>query len=130
VLWGAALAAVGVRLGDQGKPDGATVSSAVRAGYDALTSLGKAAPGDKTMLDALLPFAVHLDASLATGAPLAEAWASAAAVAQDAADATKNLRPRVGRARPLAEKSLGTPDAGAISMALCLRVVGEVLGSE
>ena len=48
----------------------------------------------------------------------------------DAADATKNLRPRVGRARPLAEKSLGTPDAGAISMALCLRVVGEVLGSE
>ena len=31
--------------------------------------------------------------------------------------------PKVGRARPAAERSLGTPDAGAISMALCIRTV-------
>ena len=63
----------------------------------------------------------------AKGAPLATAWTGAAEVAEQAAQATAQLRPRVGRARPLAEKSIGTPDAGAVSMALCLRTVGGVL---
>lgn len=110
VLWGAALAAVGTRLGDDGHPDDACVADAVRAGYDALTTLGKAKPGDKTMLDALLPFSDTLTASVKAGTPLAQAWAQAAADAEAAAQATKDLRPQVGRARPLAERSLGTPD--------------------
>jgi dihydroxyacetone kinase len=33
----------------------------------------------------------------------------------------------MGRARPLAEKSLGTPDAGAISLALIVRAAGATL---
>jgi dihydroxyacetone kinase len=127
VLWGAALAAVGTRLGEAGQPDDGTVAAALRAGYEALTTLGKAKPGDKTMLDALAPFCDALTAGVGAGTPLAAAWSHAAKVAQSAAEATKDLRPRVGRARPLAERSLGTPDAGAISMALSLRVVGEVL---
>jgi dihydroxyacetone kinase len=61
------------------------------------------------------------------GEPLASAWANAAAESERAAQATASLRPRVGRARPLADRSVGTPDAGAVSMALCLRTVAEVL---
>jgi dihydroxyacetone kinase len=38
-----------------------------------------------------------------------------------------DLVPKVGRARPLAEKSVGTPDPGAVSLAMCLVAVGEVL---
>ncbi len=127
VLWGAALSAFGARLGDSGAPDAGDVAAGVRAGYEALVRLGGAQPGDKTMLDALLPFTETLDRAVADGQPLSDAWAAAAEEAERSAEATAELRPRVGRARPLAERSIGTPDAGAISMALCLRTVTPVL---
>jgi len=88
---------------------------------------GKAELGDKTMVDALLPFAETLGREVDGGARLGEAWAAAAAVASDAAAATADLLPRMGRARPHAEKSLGTPDPGAHSFALIVQAVGEVL---
>ncbi|MGY1591878.1 dihydroxyacetone kinase family protein [Geodermatophilus sp. SYSU D00708] len=127
VLWGAALAAVGRRLGDTGAPAAGTVAAGVRDGFDALVRLGGAQPGDKTMLDALLPFSESLSATVDSGQDLGPAWAEAARRAQDAARATAELRPRVGRARPLAERSIGTPDAGAISLAACLTAIGHVL---
>jgi dihydroxyacetone kinase len=61
------------------------------------------------------------------GGSLREAWGSAAAVAEQAAEATANLLPLMGRARPHAEKSLGTPDAGAVSMALIVRAIHNTL---
>jgi dihydroxyacetone kinase len=128
VLWGAALAALGARLGDDA--DAITpsdVAAAVRAGLDAITTLGKASVGDKTMLDALVPFADRLERETAAGVELADAWERAAADAEQAAQATADLKPKVGRARPLAERSLGTPDAGALSLALCVRTAAAVL---
>jgi dihydroxyacetone kinase len=130
VLWGAALAALGRRLGDDGAPSPATVVAGVREGYDALTRLGKAQPGDKTMLDALLPFADALSEGVDGGQDLTTAWQAAAERAELAAQDTAALRPRVGRARPLAERSVGTPDAGAISLAACVRTVAGVLARD
>ena len=69
VLWGAMLSALGARLGDTGRPDSATVAAGMRDGYDALVRLGGAAPGDKTMLDALLPFVEELERRVADGEP-------------------------------------------------------------
>ena len=125
VLWGAMLSALGARLGDTGRPDSATVAAGMRDGYDALTRLGGAAPGDKTMLDALLPFVEELERRVADGEPWQQAWSAAADVATEAARATADLRPKVGRARPLAERSVGTPDAGATSLAMCARTVAD-----
>jgi dihydroxyacetone kinase len=127
VLWGAMLSALGARLGDTGRPDGATVAAGMRDGYDALVRLGGAAPGDKTMLDALLPFVEELECRVAEGQRWQDAWRRAAEVATAAAEATAGLRPRVGRARPLAERSVGTADAGATSLAMCAHVVAESL---
>lgn len=127
VLWGALLSAVGARLGDTGAPDPATVAAGLRDGYDALIRLGGAAPGDKTMLDALLPFVEELERRAAAGDSRAEAWRVAARVAADAARATADMRPRVGRARPLADRSVGTPDAGATSLAMCAQTVADCL---
>nr|WP_280273577.1 dihydroxyacetone kinase family protein [Nocardia wallacei] len=115
VLWGAALTALGGRLGDVGIPGNAEIAAGVRDAYDALTRLGRAQPGDKTMLDALLPFLV--------AAERGESWRAAVDIAEAAAQETATLRPRIGRARPLAERSVGSPDAGAISLALCVRTV-------
>jgi D-erythrulose 4-kinase len=125
VLWGAMLSALGARLGDTGWPDSATVAAGMRDGYDALIKLGGAAPGDKTMLDALLPFVEELERRVADGEPWQQAWAAAAGVATDAARATAEMRPKVGRARPLAERSVGTPDAGATSLAMCAVTVAD-----
>ena len=130
VLWGAALRSLGARLGDDSDDiSGADVAAAVKAGADRMQELGKAQLGDKTMLDALLPFADALAAGVAQGKPLAQAWADAAQVATSAAQETADLKPKLGRARPLAERIVGTPDPGATSLAMCTRVVGEVLGT-
>jgi dihydroxyacetone kinase len=125
VLWGAMLGAIGARLGDTGRPDSAAIAAAMRDGYDALVRLGGAAPGDKTMLDALLPFVDEMQHRVAAGQPWQEAWRAAADVATDAARATADLRPRIGRARPLGDRSVGTPDAGATSLAMCAHAVAD-----
>ncbi|MCK0174293.1 MULTISPECIES: D-erythrulose 4-kinase [Mycobacteriaceae] len=130
VLWGALLGALGARLGDTGRPDAATIAAGLRDGYDALIQLGGAAPGDKTMLDALLPFVEHFERQISDGERWREAWAAAADTATGAAQATADLRPKVGRARPLAERSVGTPDAGATSLAMCARTVAEQLAAK
>lgn len=128
VLWGQALIAMGARLGDSGGPaSAADVAEGVRAMADTMLRLGKASRGDKTMLDALLPFVDALQADVGQGRTLADAWNDASPVATREAEATASLRPQVGRARPLADKSVGTPDPGAVSLALCTRVVGQVL---
>jgi dihydroxyacetone kinase len=128
VLWGAALGAVGERLGDDGpRPSDEDVADAVRAGLEAMQRLGKAQVGDKTMLDAFVPFVDVLSKTVASGEPLSTAWTRATETADAAAVATADLSPRIGRARPLAERSIGTPDAGAVSLALCARAVGGVL---
>jgi len=127
VLWGMLLDRVGRRLGNEAAVDGAALAAAVRDAADAVRAFGRAELGDKTMLDALFPFADALDAGVAEGRPLAEAWSAAAEVARDAAAATADLVPRIGRARPLAERSVGTPDAGAVSMGMILTAVGATL---
>ncbi|WIE74903.1 dihydroxyacetone kinase family protein [Curtobacterium sp. MCSS17_007] len=128
VLWGAALEAFGRALGDDAEHVGPSeVVAAAQAFADSIVHLGGASRGDKTLLDALLPFVDQLRSSVDDGADLATAWRSAARVAVEQADATADLRPKVGRARPLAEKSVGTPDAGATSMGMVLTRVGELL---
>ncbi len=124
VLWGSALEVAGGALGDDADAYGtADAARAARAALAKMEELGGARPGDKTMLDALGPFADELGRQAEAGASLGNAWAAAAAVAKKAAEETKGLVPKVGRARPAAERSLGTPDAGAISMALCMKAV-------
>jgi dihydroxyacetone kinase len=117
-LWGSAVIAAGLALGNKDAYRGADAAAAVTAFVDAITALGKAEPGDKTMVDALLPFKDTFLAAFDGGAQVSEALASAATAAREAADATASLRPLKGRARPLAEKSVGHPDPGAVSFGL------------
>jgi dihydroxyacetone kinase len=121
VLWGAGLAAAADALAARpvGDPT-ARVAAAVRAGVDAVATLGKARPGDKTMLDSGEPLAAAFEAAAAAGDALDAAWTGALAAGRTAAAATADLRPQVGRARPLAERSVGTPDPGAVSLVAVL----------
>ncbi|MEV8132349.1 dihydroxyacetone kinase family protein [Pseudarthrobacter oxydans] len=124
VLWGAGLRAFGEAVGNSAAPEPGQLAAAVRAFADRIVQLGKAETGDKTMVDALLPFASSFAGLVAAGAEPARAWEDAARAATAAAEATAGLLPLKGRARPLAEKSLGTPDPGATSLAMIFTIMG------
>ncbi|HVT70342.1 MAG TPA: DAK2 domain-containing protein, partial [Trebonia sp.] len=110
-------------------PSAAGVADAVDEAARAVQRVGRCRPGDKTLLDALLPVATALRRSAADDDSPAQAARAAAEAAADAAAATAQLIPRVGRARPLGRRSIGTPDPGATSLALCAAAVAEVVAA-
>ncbi|MCM3697048.1 dihydroxyacetone kinase family protein [Microbacterium oleivorans] len=128
-LWGLLLTELANRLGDAGRPDATRIADGVAAGVGAVVAHGKAEVGDKTMVDALLPFTETLTREVASGARLADAWRTAAAAATTAAAATADLLPRKGRARTHGEHAVGTVDAGAHSFALIVTAVGDTLAA-
>jgi dihydroxyacetone kinase phosphoprotein-dependent L subunit len=129
-LWGTAVMAAGLALGNRDSYAPGDASAALSAFSNAITELGKAEPGDKTMVDALLPFRDAFNEAFDGGASLADALTTAAAAANEAARRTADLRPLKGRARPLAEKSLGHPDPGAVSFGLIAERVATYLASD
>ena len=129
-LWGMALRAVGDTLGNTTAPDAGAVAAGVAGAAAAIMDFGKAVPGDKTLVDVLVPFRDALVGGVDAGGSLTKVWGAAATVAQQAAEDTAQLLPLMGRARPHAEKSLGTPDAGAVSMALIVRAIHNTLLEE
>ncbi|WP_284753530.1 dihydroxyacetone kinase family protein, partial [Arthrobacter sp. efr-133-R2A-120] len=89
VLWGAGLESAAAAIDDQGTSfDRGVIATAVHAFSTAITDLGRAKPGDKTIVDAMLPFVDGLELALMSGKDPAAAWASAAATASAAAAAT------------------------------------------
>lgn len=130
-LWGAMLTAIGTRLGDADAASAELVAQAVRDGVDAVMYLGGAQLGDKTMVDSLVPFADELQAAVTRGSDLSSAWASAAEKAVAAAEATKEIVSKRGRSRVLGEKSIGTPDPGALSLGMIVTAIAQsgLLGS-
>ncbi|WP_299036068.1 dihydroxyacetone kinase family protein [uncultured Pseudokineococcus sp.] len=129
-LWGAALTAAGSSLDDDRAPSEEDVVTAVRAGVDAVLRLGGARPGDKTMVDAIVPFVEALE-SRAGDQGLRAAWDTATRAAVEAAEATADVSASVGRARTHGDRSVGTPDPGALSFSMVVRaVVGDLSADE
>lgn len=126
---GAALAADGERLSAAGgalpPSREAQAMVAFAAAVDAIASLGRAVPGEKTMLDALVPALAAFGAAVDAGATLADAAAGAAGAAEAGARATIPLLATKGRASYLGERSIGHLDPGAASSALLLRALAD-----
>ena len=124
VLWGGALVKAGeVLSNDANSISDREIVSAVTESIYNIKSMGKAEIGDKTMLDSMIPFADTLMGLIKNGDSIVKAWGLSAEVAEKSAQATSSLSPKIGRARPLAAKSVGTPDAGAVSFALIVKSV-------
>ena len=98
-------------------------AAAFAAAVSSIGELGGANPGDRTMLDALLPAANTLASGLAGGTAPREAWAHAVQAARVGAAATARMHPRLGRAAYLGERVLGTPDAGAEAVVIWLAAI-------
>lgn len=129
-LWGLALRTWSGALSDDAAITPGAVAQGAKAGLDAIMLLGRARVGDKTLVDAFDPFVSTLSAEVAKGQTLLAAWAEAARTATLASESTAQLTPKMGRARSHTARSLGQPDAGAVSLALCARVVAAALKEE
>jgi dihydroxyacetone kinase len=113
------LRAAGV-LGRRRADDPAAWAEAFRAGCDAIADLGGAAPGERTMLDALVPASIAFQQTVTSGRTAAEALRAAAAAAASGAGATAEMLPRRGRSSYLGERCLGHADPGAEAVAIWL----------
>ena len=77
---------------------------------------GKAQPGDKTLLDALVPAAQSLRTAAEADTPLAAALREAASVAAEGAEATIEMKSKSGRSSWFAERTVGAQDPGATAI--------------
>ncbi len=126
-LWGVILHNMGAVLGDDAMPNASTVADGVASALSGVINLGKARLRDKTLVDVLQPFSVALATGASGGLSIPDAWTAAATIADEAAQGTENLMPKIGRARPHAERSFGAPDPGAVSMAMIIRSVEMII---
>jgi dihydroxyacetone kinase-like protein len=105
--------------------DAAAWADALDAGVAAVQRRGKAEPGDKTMVDALVPARDALREAIGDGSTLHEALTASAAAADTGVQATIPLLARKGRASYLGERSIGHQDPGATSTALLLHALAD-----
>jgi dihydroxyacetone kinase-like protein len=103
----------------------ADVVALFRAGVEGLQQRGKAAAGDKTMLDALLPAVDAMRGALEAGAGIAAILEQGAAAAEAGMRATVAMEARKGRASYLGERSVGHQDPGATAAYLMLQAAAD-----
>jgi dihydroxyacetone kinase len=124
-LYGVLFLRCGNVLESSGTSGPAQWAEAVDQGCHAISELGGAKPGDRTMLDALAPFVKSLKD--ARGEPSREILLSAVEAAERGAEATTRMKPRLGRSSYLGDRVLGHPDPGAKAIAVWLRAASEAL---
>jgi len=97
--------------------------AAMQSGLDAVEARGGATPGDKTVIDALVPAIAR--ARQATVDDVVACLAAAAAGAIEGVESTVDMKAATGKARSLGERSIGHPDPGAITMSVFLTAFAE-----
>jgi dihydroxyacetone kinase-like protein len=103
----------------------ADVVAMFQAGVEGLQQRGKAALGDKTMLDALIPAVDAMQGALQAGSGLTEILDRGAAAAETGMRATISMQARKGRGSYLGERSVGHQDAGATGAHLLLKAAAD-----
>lgn len=124
-IWGTAFMRAGMAAGSDGELGGEQVVAMLRAAAEGIKARGQSDVGDKTLLDALVPLTDRLEQELASGADGAAALTAAARTAREAAEATKDMVARRGRASYTGERSKGSVDAGAMAVAVIIERVSE-----
>lgn len=129
-LYGAWISSVGQSLGDKEKPTTEDIHEALKSSLYKLEQLGKAKPGDKTMIDTLESFIRSFGEAANGEASPADAWEQAMPAAEKGAESTADMVSTRGRAAKLGERSRGHKDPGAVSMLYVLRAAGEALSEK
>jgi phosphoenolpyruvate---glycerone phosphotransferase subunit DhaL len=128
-LYGTFFMDAGKAVGERPELDVAGVAELFRAGLAGVQRRGKAEPGDKTMVDALLPAVEALEEAAENGEALPTALTNAKAAAEEGMKATTPLQARKGRASYLGERSKGHQDPGATSSYYLVAAAADTFGS-
>ena len=97
----------------------------IRSGRDGVLDIGGAKPGDKTLLDTLVPAIAAFDGALAAGKPFAACLDEMTEAARKGRDSTVDMVAKVGRASRLGERSRGVLDAGSASCCVILETMAK-----
>ncbi len=108
----------GKALGDADSFGAPELATFLTAAADGVMTRGGAKPGDKTMVDALKPAADK--AEEVKDASLPDAIQAVAEAAEAGKDASSAMRATMGRAHTLGDRSIGHPDAGAVSVSIII----------
>ena len=119
-IWGTAFLRAGAVAAGKMALEPADVVAMLRAAVEGIMQRGQAELGDKTLLDALVPATDALERELDAGNGSTAAIQAASAAAREAAEATKDMVARRGRAAYTGERSRGSVDAGATAVAVML----------
>ena len=126
-IWGTAFLRAAAAAGDRTEITPEEVIAMLRASIAGIMQRGDASLGDKTLLDALVPAVDSLEASLADPATVGDhgvaAIQAAADVAVQAAEDTKPMIAKRGRAAYTGERSIGSVDAGATAVGVILQAI-------
>jgi len=124
-LYGTLFLQLGVATAGKAEVSEEDWAAALAAAVAGVQARGKAEPGDKTMVDALIPARDAFAAAAADGASLQDALRRAAVAAEDGMKATIPWVARKGRASYLGERSAGHQDPGATSSYLLMQTAAD-----
>jgi dihydroxyacetone kinase-like protein len=99
----------------------------LRTGEKGILDIGKAGPGDKTLIDTLSPAVRAIEAAEKEGKPLPQALAEFEAAAKQGMTSTRDMLAKIGRASRLGERTIGHQDAGATSCYFILRSLASAI---
>ncbi|MDT7623233.1 MAG: phosphoenolpyruvate---glycerone phosphotransferase subunit DhaL [Pseudonocardiales bacterium] len=119
-IWGTAFLRAASAVKGKAELTGDDVVAMLRAAAEGIKARGKSDLGDKTLLDSLIPMTDTIEETLAAqpASTSAEIAKAAAATARATADATSRMQAMRGRASYTGERSIGSPDAGAVAVAV------------
>lgn len=121
-LYGTLIGGLGAQLGDDENELSADAVRRMFAGCLAeMQDITTAQVGDKTMMDALIPAVKAAQACAAPDDGPVDVLMAAAEAAEEGARASEGFASKFGRARSYGDRTIGTPDAGAVSTSLFLR---------
>jgi dihydroxyacetone kinase-like protein len=126
-LWGTAFLRASSAVKDKASLEPSDAVAMLRAAAEGIKKRGNSDLGDKTLLDALIPMTDAIEEALSEGGPASgkDVAVAAAERARTAADATTTMQAMRGRASYTGERSIGSPDAGAVAVAVMAERVAE-----
>ncbi len=124
-IWGTAFLRAGAKSSGRTEITGDDVVVMLRSAAEGISARGKAVLGEKTLLDALIPATDTIESAVARGAGAPEIARAAATTMREAAEATKAMEAKRGRASYTGERSIGSVDAGAMALAIIAEQIAD-----
>lgn len=126
-LYGTFFRAMSKIVNNREEVDSACFGEMLKAAEEGVRSIGNAQPGDKTLLDTLVPAIQAYQTAVAEGRGFGEALDAMKDSAIEGKESTKDMVAKVGRASRLGERSRGVIDPGAASCCIILTAMADAI---